>query len=893
VSDLSDQLAAERERRDSARKPEPTPRKLVVRPKIFDPAEVAKTLSIVRSPTDVFEVRALNAQLKGDRFTGTVYGYFDSAEACIAELSKIQSAEGIYITLNPVVPALLARAHNRLKYARKGDPTTVDKDIARRCRLLIDVDPIRPAGVSASDAEKQAAMEKASLIWAFLRERGWPEPVFADSGNGAHLIYSVDLPSEDKTIEHVLHGLAARFDDDDATLDITVHNPSRIVKLHGTLAAKGDHIAERPHRQSRIISAPESSEVVSPDTLGSLVKELQPPPTQPDKTRTATKLPSRSNDKPDREQIRSMLAAIPGRPGHADWTSYIAAVSDALSDSEAIGVLQERWPAEKEGEYEFALKHRKKDIHIGSLIHAAQQHGWTFPKPTEEQKAEKKKLQRDQLPHSVEAEQGIVSLILQSSLTEHSNDVIAKVATSLQPWFFYDPQTKALYEVLLSLYRDGIQADQIAFRQILRDRNLLESVGGSAYVADAFGFASADSNVQWYIDIVREKFILRETITTGTRIVSAAYGARDDQAAELLADFGLKIERIKRYAGWSNGVKPLQPNDLLAMSGQRDPNNIVGWRWQCRGGNCLWSGGAGYGKSTLVTQFAIYWATGERCFGVKPVRALKSLIIQSENDDFDVAEQYNGVLSGIQLDDDSRALVDKNVTFVRVEAKSGRVFLMELERLLALMRPDLVWIDPLFAFAGCDLMNAEKTGYFLREGLFPLFTKFECSGNIIHHIAKPPKEEKADKPVIDYQYSAFGSSEIQNAFRAVNTLHPISFSEQIYKLVFSKRGRRARAKTLDGSLTSQIYVQQSDDPNAIYWTQVDEPEKPEKKGALKYTDEHILGHMSVATGWKTTKLQKHVRDETGMSSAQFYRIWPELQKAEKIRVNSEGEWFKK
>jgi hypothetical protein len=492
----------------------------------------------------------------------------------------------------------------------------------------------------------------------------------------------------------------------------------------------------------------------------------------------------------------------------------------------------------------------------------------------------------------LEAEKGILGSVLVDCQRTQKFDVLSAVAGSMTPWYFYTPANKTIYEVMLSLYRENTQIDVITFTQILRDRKLLDGIGGAGYLMELFGFVPTAANVQYYIDIVREKFILRETITTGNRIVAAAWGAQDDAAADLLADFSLKIDRIKRYAGWTNGVKPLESTELQGMKDKPDPNNLVGQRWQCRGGNCLWSGGAGYGKSTLIVQFGVHWAAGLRCFGVKPIRPLKSLIIQSENDDFDVSEQYNGVLSGIQLDDESKSAVNRNVVFVRVEAKSGRAFLIELERLLNIMHPDLVWIDPLFAFAGCDLMDAAKTGYFLREGLFPLFVKFFCCGNIVHHIAKPPKEEKSDKPVIDYQYAAFGSSEIQNAFRAVNTLHPINFADQIYKLVFSKRGRRARAKTLDGSLTSQIYIQQSDDPTAICWTQVEEPEKPSKKPAMvKYTEEHILTYMSIVHGWKTGALQKHVKNETGMAVATFYRIWMDLQKAGKIKP-ADGEWFR-
>jgi Replicative DNA helicase len=492
----------------------------------------------------------------------------------------------------------------------------------------------------------------------------------------------------------------------------------------------------------------------------------------------------------------------------------------------------------------------------------------------------------DKLPEAPEIEKAVLSLALQ-----HPDEVFLAFDQIGRDSFFAT-QARGWFTQMRRFYRDKGYFDVLTFLQVMLDNpTQFEPIGGRVYWGELQGVIPPLEMLTFYLSELRERYIRRQIIV---RSFAQASRAQHGDLDEVLGDVARSTDDLLRVAAGSNGVKPLQPSDLLELSGKPDPNNLVGWRWLCRGGNCLWSGGAGYGKSTLATQFAIYWATGERCFGVRPVRPLKSLIIQSENDDFDVSEQYNGVLSGIQLDDENRALVDKNVTFVRVEAKSGHAFLIELERLLNLMRPDLVWIDPLFAFAGCDLMNAEKTGWFLREGLFPMFTKFNCCGNIVHHIAKPPKEEKADKPVIDYQYAAFGSSEIQNAFRAVNTLHPISFAEQIYKLVFSKRGRRARAKTLDGNLTSQLYIQQSDDPGAIYWTQVEEPEKPTKKSnAMKYTTDHILGFMSVATGWKTSKLQKHIREEAGMASSTFYELWNDLKTAEKIRVDQEGLWFRK
>jgi hypothetical protein len=243
---------------------------------LFDEGEVRKALSTMLDPRAVFEVRALDARLQGTRRTGTVSGYFDNADACLSELEKLISAKGIYFTLNPVNRALLARRENRLDYAEK-NATTGDQHILKRRRLLLDVDFDRPSGISATDAEKAAAKKKAGEIYGFLKERDWPEPVVADSGNGSHLDYGVDLPAaDDGLLEKLLAALADRFDGNGVKLDRTVHNPARIVRLYGTLAAKGDSTEERPHRLSKILEAPQALQPVSAEQLRALVDELKP-----------------------------------------------------------------------------------------------------------------------------------------------------------------------------------------------------------------------------------------------------------------------------------------------------------------------------------------------------------------------------------------------------------------------------------------------------------------------------------------------------------------------------------------------------------------------------------------------------------------------------------------
>ena len=108
---------------------------------------------------------------------------------------------------------------------------------------------------------------------AFLAETGFPAPILADSGNGAHLLYSIDLPNDDASrllIKRCLEVLDILFSDDKTTIDTANFNTARIWKLYGTMSRKGDHTPERLHRKSRIMSVPDSVAVVAVEQLHDL-----------------------------------------------------------------------------------------------------------------------------------------------------------------------------------------------------------------------------------------------------------------------------------------------------------------------------------------------------------------------------------------------------------------------------------------------------------------------------------------------------------------------------------------------------------------------------------------------------------------------------------------------
>ncbi|MBA2753646.1 MAG: hypothetical protein H0U40_04185 [Chloroflexia bacterium] len=203
-------------------------------------------------PGDVHEIRIPNPR---DRRLGVVSGYVDDEDRFVAIAADIDgsAAEAVYATLNPVNPALLARAANRLE--RNAKTVTGDHDILRYRNLLVDVDPVRPAGISATDEERAGALATTDAIVAFLAEQGWPDPVVhGSSGNDGLLIYR--LPDLSNTAESValvkatLETLASLFDSPGVKVDTSVANPSRLVKVLGTLAAKGDHLPDRPWRRA-------------------------------------------------------------------------------------------------------------------------------------------------------------------------------------------------------------------------------------------------------------------------------------------------------------------------------------------------------------------------------------------------------------------------------------------------------------------------------------------------------------------------------------------------------------------------------------------------------------------------------------------------------------------
>ena len=502
-----------------------------------------------------------------------------------------------------------------------------------------------------------------------------------------------------------------------------------------------------------------------------------------------------------------------------------------------------------------------------------------------------------QPPSAPEAEQAVLGAMLQ-----WPDECVPEAKRQLTRAHFFNPVNAELFKTMLAQFDAGRAESSrwlISFTQFLRDSGRLDALGGAHYVTTLATEPIAPSSLVFFAQMLREKLVLRELIALGTKLVRASYGAADDvDIGEIIDDFGDWFDRIKYGSTGLNGSEPQTIAAMQAFDPKHDINALIGRRWLVRGGTTLWAGGSGYGKSALEMQLAIYWGCARKCFGIGPWRPAKSLIVQAENDLGDMAEQFQGVVAGIAATNDldleeSKAMIERNVIVHRIVGKTGAEFLTLLDSLIQDTRCDVVWIDPLFAFAGCDLLNASATGHFLREGLFPIAVQRNIALQVLHHVGKPVRdkdESVAPMTEIDYQYLGFGTSEIQNSFRAVNVLVPIAGSH-IFKLVLSKRGERAGAKDIDGNFTRTLFLEHSKE--GICWLQCEAPDQGEEKGRrATFKLDDLLNEMSVTDAIKTNTLCRRLHDERNMSRATFFRLLDQAKQDGRIEQSADG-WTRK
>ncbi|MCY2990916.1 MAG: AAA family ATPase [Planctomycetota bacterium] len=220
-------------------------------------AEIRHSLVLIFRPNDVIEVRVLGIPSNNDKFPPhNASGYFDDLDKAAAAILKYdERGANVYVTINPTIPDLLARASNKIVERAKG--TTGDVEILTRRWLPIDIDPHRPSGIAANTAERDSAHALSVRVDTLLRSQGWGHPLLVDSGNGRYLLYRIDQPNDALTtalLKAFYPALALALGEPDKTkpyseIDTGVFNAARIFRPGGATNRKGDGTPDRPHRR--------------------------------------------------------------------------------------------------------------------------------------------------------------------------------------------------------------------------------------------------------------------------------------------------------------------------------------------------------------------------------------------------------------------------------------------------------------------------------------------------------------------------------------------------------------------------------------------------------------------------------------------------------------------
>lgn len=162
------------------------------------------------------------------------------------------------------------------------------------------------------------------------------------------------------------------------------------------------------------------------------------------------------------------------------------------------------------------------------------------------------------LPASSDAEKGVLCSILLSP-----RDALTLCIEKIDEFHFHQPAHGTIYNVLVQLWKDSKPIDLVTVTQSLADQNLLDSVGGPAALAHLFQFIPTATNIEYYLDILREKYLLRSMISVCTKSAARCYEDQSD-VTNLIDDIESQIFQISE-SRVSNILPEIKEQVLLAI----------------------------------------------------------------------------------------------------------------------------------------------------------------------------------------------------------------------------------------------------------------------------------------------------------------------------------------
>ena len=141
------------------------------------------------------------------------------------------------------------------------------------------------------------------------------------------------------------------------------------------------------------------------------------------------------------------------------------------------------------------------------------------------------------IPNSIEAEKAVLGSAFLSKVA------LQKICDELTPDSFYSDANAKIFETISELNGKSIPLDITILANKLSEKKILTQVGNIEYLSEIIDSVPSASNVEYYINIVKEKMIGRKIIETATEIANDAYTS-NDSIYDVLDSAEMKMLRI-------------------------------------------------------------------------------------------------------------------------------------------------------------------------------------------------------------------------------------------------------------------------------------------------------------------------------------------------------------
>ncbi|MEK7514640.1 MAG: replicative DNA helicase [Patescibacteria group bacterium] len=162
-------------------------------------------------------------------------------------------------------------------------------------------------------------------------------------------------------------------------------------------------------------------------------------------------------------------------------------------------------------------------------------------------------------PQNLDAEKALLGSIMLRP------DAIHEILDTVTPHVFYSEQHRIIFEVMLELFSKNTPIDLLSLSSRLKEKNLLDGVGGASYLADLTAIVPSSSHIEHYGAMVRKKYMMRKLIEASEHISLLGY----DEVKELDEVLDLAEKRIFEITHSSNIHRFIELKEALGEAWER------------------------------------------------------------------------------------------------------------------------------------------------------------------------------------------------------------------------------------------------------------------------------------------------------------------------------------